>query len=294
MKINKNTTILLGVSGGPDSMYMLSKFNDYPNVNVAFVNYNQREDSKNDEKIVSDFCSQNNINLFKLCLNKEDYQKGNFQDWARQKRYEFFEEVSNKIGAEYLLLAHHLDDFLETAIMQKRSQRITSFYGIKKINKVNNLIIYRPFVNKYFKNTILRKCKKEGIPFYCDYTNELPKYTRNKIRIYFKKKTKLHKLIYIWYFKLKNLGLKNLQKKVDIEFKVWEQSGFSQELFKQMQYQKECVYKLVHSYFDDVELNSRKIVSIIQFITSTNRTSKYLLKNDVFLIKKQGKLIISK
>ena len=44
--------------------------------------------------------------------------KGNFQSFARSKRYDFFRKVSERVGAEYLTLAHHANDNIETILMR--------------------------------------------------------------------------------------------------------------------------------------------------------------------------------
>ncbi|WP_036452542.1 tRNA lysidine(34) synthetase TilS [Mycoplasma buteonis] len=290
MKFLKNKKIILAVSGGPDSMFLLNKYKKY-NITVAFINYNQRENSYIDEQIVSVFCSQHNINLLKLCVNKNDYQGGNFQNWAREIRYKFFKEIYIKEKADYLFTAHHLDDFLETAIMQKESHRFTFFYGIKKNSYLNGMKIYRPFVNRYFKKTILKKCEKKNIPFAVDYTNEIPKYTRNKIRLTNQNKSFFSKyLMYLW-FKNKNLSLKNIENSVNLEYKIWKEKDFSQDLFELLKYKNELIFKLINNQFENIELSTKKINSIVQFVLSPNRTSKYLLKKDVYLIKNKGQIL---
>ena len=124
--------LLLGVSGGPDSMLLLNYFKD-KNIIVCHVNYCVIEDSYNDENIVREFCKKNNIKLEVLNLKNYSY-KGNFENEARKLRYEFYQKVYLENNCDFLLLAHHKDDFLETAIMQKESKRFNLYYGIKKEN----------------------------------------------------------------------------------------------------------------------------------------------------------------
>ena len=79
-----NKKLLLGVSGGPDSMLLLNYFKD-KNIIVCHVNYCVREDSYNDENIVREFCKNNNIKLEVLNLKNHSY-KGNFENEARKLR----------------------------------------------------------------------------------------------------------------------------------------------------------------------------------------------------------------
>ncbi len=105
--------LLLAVSGGPDSMALL---NDYKKskVVVAHINYKKRADSDIDQKIVEDFCAKYEIPCEVLVVTKECV--GNFQKWARDIRYEYFKKIYQKYDCKKLLVAHHLDDFIETAI----------------------------------------------------------------------------------------------------------------------------------------------------------------------------------
>ncbi|QCZ36890.1 tRNA lysidine(34) synthetase TilS [Mycoplasma nasistruthionis] len=177
---------LLAISGGPDSMYLLNKYKN-KDIVVAHVNYGIREDAELDTKIVSDFCIKNNIKFEILRLQKTDFKTGNFQDWAREQRYDFFKRIYKKYNCQTLLTAHHLDDFFETAMMQKNSQRKALFFGIKQKNIIKNMIIERPLI-KMFKSQILRKCIKYQIPFNDDYTNFQTTYQRNIIRMNYKNK----------------------------------------------------------------------------------------------------------
>ncbi len=69
--------LLLAVSGGPDSMFLLNWYKS-KNVVVAHVNYHKREDSDIDEKIVRAFCESNNIPLEVLSVSQKHV--GNFQN----------------------------------------------------------------------------------------------------------------------------------------------------------------------------------------------------------------------
>lgn len=183
--------LLLGVSGGPDSMLLLNYFKD-KNIIVCHVNYCVREDSYNDENIVREFCKNNNIKLEVLNLKNHSY-KGNFENEARKLRYEFYKKIYIKNKCDFLLLAHHKDDFLETAIMQKESKRFNLYYGIKKENFLWGMNIIRPFVDMLWKNDILNLCATFNLKYALDYTNELDLYSRNKVRNRLKKLSETEK-----------------------------------------------------------------------------------------------------
>ena len=110
--IDISKKMLLGVSGGPDSMFLLNLLKN-KNIIVAHVNYNKRETSKVDEEIVVDFCKKNNIKYFVLNLKKHNEQ-GNFQNIARIQRYEFFKKIYDEfrdVFSENFGFNHAIDNF---------------------------------------------------------------------------------------------------------------------------------------------------------------------------------------
>lgn len=287
----KNKKYLLAISGGPDSMFLLNKYKN-KQIIVAFVNYNQRSNSFVDQEIVERFCLKHNIPLKKLILKKEDFKEGNFQNWARTVRYDFFFKVAKENQIQTIITAHHKDDFLETCIMQERKNKIINYWGIKKSSIINGFTILRPLLNKYFKNEILSYNKKHNIKYACDYTNEQTKYQRNLVRKDLERKTKIYKNLLFIKYQIRNICLYLKNKKQNKEFSIWEKSKFSQDVFNNLKYQQQLVYILVHSYFEDINLSKEKINSIISFINSKNRTSEYKLKDNIFLVKKRGLLIL--
>ena len=100
-----NKKVLITCSCGVDSMTLLSLALENiskENIVVAHVNHQRREEAVLEEEYIRMFCKKNNLTLEVLKLSK-DYV-GNFQEWARNQRYEFFESVVKK---------HKLDDLLE-------------------------------------------------------------------------------------------------------------------------------------------------------------------------------------
>lgn len=182
--IDVNKKFLIGVSGGPDSMWLLNLLKSL-NIIVAHVNYNKRYDSNYDESLVSRFCADNNIPLEILSLHNK-YSSGNFQAIARKERYDFYFEISKNINATISSLLTKRR-FLESSIMQENSNRKPLFWGIKQLNILNNNIIFRPMLNLWTKQEIIDFCNEYSILFATDYTNAETHYTRNKIRSNLKK-----------------------------------------------------------------------------------------------------------
>lgn len=290
MKNLKNKKILIAVSGGSDSMYLLEKIPKNDDLTVAFVNYNQRKDSHIDEQIVTDYCLKKNIKLKKLILKSNDFKSGNFQEWARQKRYEFFQKIYIEENKDLLVTAHHKDDLIETYYLNKISGRKKINYGIKKQTNIFNMNVYRPLLHSIYKRKIEKICKKEKILFAVDSSNFSTKYSRNKIR---KKMQKypffIKNIIFFWILFINKIKY-FLYKKIEKEYKIWFEKDFEQNIFSNLKHKEKIVYMFITKNYKDINLTRKKIKSICSFIISKNRSAKYKLKDGVYLIKKQGKL----
>ena len=280
---------LLAVSGGPDSMFLLNWYKG-KNIVVACVNYNIRKDSNNDQKIVEDFCKENNI-PYEILSTKEKYD-GNFQNWARNVRYDFFKKVYVKYECNQLLMGHHRDDFLETALMQQRSGRTPEYFGIKKSNVINGMQIYRPFIDLYWKDEIMLHLKRDKTPFAIDSSNSDPVYERNKIRIELKEKTVKEKKSIVQWFKMSNKILKKKNTKINIIYKKWEKKEFKIDYLNLFNiYKEELVYKYIHANFQGVKLQKGMIDSFLQFANGKDGGKFFIIDKNHSITKKNSKLI---
>ncbi|WP_031542417.1 tRNA lysidine(34) synthetase TilS [Mesoplasma photuris] len=186
-KINQNEKYIVAVSGGPDSIFLLSNLlkQNIKNIVVCHVNYNFRSNSDFDQKIVEKICNMNKIEYYIKTIDKniyKNFESKNFEKWAREIRYNFFKEISDQTGIKNVLVGHNLNDHIETYIMQKQRQNNVNYYGIQKISKNDDeLIIIRPMLN-IKKSEIIKYLNDNNIKYAIDETNSDLKYTRNQIR----------------------------------------------------------------------------------------------------------------
>ncbi len=175
--LKKGDTIILGCSGGPDSMCLLSLLmKENINVIVAHVNHHVRKESDEEYSYLKSFCEKNNITFEGLDLY--DLPKDNFESIARKKRYEFFESLYNKYHAKYIMTAHHGDDEVETILMRlTRGSNLPGYIGIKK----NDGKYVRPLLN-VTKEDIINYCRDNNIKYFVDKTNNEDSHTRNRYR----------------------------------------------------------------------------------------------------------------
>ncbi|HZJ86854.1 MAG TPA: tRNA lysidine(34) synthetase TilS [Erysipelothrix sp.] len=172
--------IIVAVSAGPDSMCLLHKLTqEYQNIVVAHVNYHKRETSMRDEKTVRNYAKECGVLFYKKDFTQT--VQHNFQHEARIFRYAFFKELYDKYNASALYLGHHLDDDLETYLMQLSDKRETDYPGIKKETELFDMRVKRPLL-KYTKEELVDYCHKHHVPYEIDESNLELEYTRNKIR----------------------------------------------------------------------------------------------------------------
>lgn len=172
---------LLAVSGGADSMVLASLFKICDlKFEIAHVNYHFRdEDSNLDQKIAEDFCKKNDIRFHLKDISEEEKSKmKSLQNWAREIRYDFFFNLLEKENLDFIVTAHHLNDELETFIINlSRGSGIKGLSGIPK----NENQILRPLLT-FSKSEIYAFAKENHIDFREDKSNQKDDYLRNKIR----------------------------------------------------------------------------------------------------------------
>jgi tRNA(Ile)-lysidine synthase len=141
---------IAAVSGGPDSMALLHMYRKQI-VAVCHINYQKRISADRDMSIVEKYCETIGMPLEKLVVTKSLYDKyqnyKNFQNIARIIRYDFFIKCATKYSVNTVLVAHNKDDFLETALIQRKRKSKSLFYGIVKKGKYKTLNVYRPLLN---------------------------------------------------------------------------------------------------------------------------------------------------
>jgi len=175
--------ILLAVSGGADSMLMLHLFTNAGfSVAVAHCNFGLRgSESDGDEQFVSDYCDQHSLACHIKHFNTGEFavQQGiSIEMAARDLRYDWFNEIIEKHGYDYLATAHHQDDVIETFLINL--SRGSGIKGLSGIQPKTGFII-RPmlFTNRI---EILDYCMKMKIKYRTDSSNMDTIYKRNLIR----------------------------------------------------------------------------------------------------------------
>lgn len=185
--INDGDSIVVAVSGGPDSMSLLNvliklRANMNITLTVAHINHMIRAVADSETEYVKKFCLDNNIDCFvkKIDVTKlAEEQKISTEEAGRNVRYEFFEEVLKKVNANKIAIAHNKNDNAETVLMN--IIRGCGVSGLKGIEPIRDNKFIRPLIETDRKS-IEQYCTDEKLNPKFDETNKENVYTRNKIR----------------------------------------------------------------------------------------------------------------
>ncbi len=186
--ICKNDHIIVGVSGGADSiclLHFLYTIKDMFKLNITAVHINhcmRGEESDEDNRFVVNFCENLNIpiKVFSFDIYKKAKEENiSVEEAGRKYRYSSFEYVLKEENANKIAVAHNKDDNVETIIM--RFLRGSGLKGLSGISYKRDNII-RPILDCLRKD-IEKYCHKNNLSYRNDSTNSMDIYTRNKIRL---------------------------------------------------------------------------------------------------------------
>lgn len=186
--IKEKENIVVGVSGGPDSMALLyllmeaKKQIDF-NIIVAHINHGVRgKDALEDELFVEKKAKELGLTYKSKTVDMIGYgqEKGiSSEEAGRELRYGFFREILSTLGGGKIAVAHNMNDQAETLLM--RILRGTGIDGLRGMDFIVGDII-RPILN-ISREDIETYIEEKHIDTVLDKTNLMPIYTRNKIRL---------------------------------------------------------------------------------------------------------------
>ncbi|WP_088077531.1 tRNA lysidine(34) synthetase TilS [Litchfieldia alkalitelluris] len=185
--IEEDDHIIVGVSGGVDSMALLHYLSSsFPNqITVAHVEHGLRgKASVEDMEFVKIYCGKKGIPFFyhQPDVVKLMKEKGySTQEAARECRYSWFHSLMKQFKANKLAVAHHGDDQIETVLMRQVRGSLTGLQGIPVKRKISDGFIIRPFLC-VSKKDIIDYCSDNGVTYREDESNYKDTYQRNRFR----------------------------------------------------------------------------------------------------------------
>ena len=177
---NNTEPIVVALSGGIDSMVLFDIMNNLnDNVIIAHVNHNKRPESVKEYSYIEKMAKEKNIPFEGYSIEETT---DNFHHESRVKRYEFFRAIAQKYNSKKIIVAHHLDDQVETVLMRiVRGTSFSGYSGIKEIRYDRNVSIIRPLM-EITKEQIVAYAQENSINYFEDSSNSEDVYTRNRFR----------------------------------------------------------------------------------------------------------------
>ncbi len=279
----KNDRILLGFSGGPDSValaHLLLSSN--AKFALAHVNFHLRgKDAEEDQQFSLDFAKKLGVEFFTTDFDTKDYATKHhisIEQAARELRYAWFNNILRHNEFDYIATAHNADDNVETVL--HNLARGTGIKGLLGIPIKRNRII-RPLLFA-FKNEILAYCKDNNLTYRIDKTNQDIIITRNRIR---------HRIIP--EFEIINPGFKN---------NVLRAEKNLQQVYALVQdYVNECIEQVVTDRGQEIIIRKEKLnnckhkeLFIYQLLSPMGFSPKEIENATEILSSQPGKIILGK
>ena len=290
-------TVVLGCSGGPDSMCLFSlllKLRKTKDISIicAHVNHNVREESIFEKEWLAKFCSKNKVTFESMTI--ENYGDDNFENEARNIRYNYFESLIKKYDAKYLMTAHHGDDLVETILMKiVRGSNLSGYSGFKMEVFRDFYTIVRPLIT-VTKDEIIEYDEKHKIDYMIDKTNFLDIHTRNRYRKtvlpFLKSEDSLVHKKFLKYSKTLNMYDEYINKQLSRAVSdVYKDKKIIVDKFLKLDYliQLKIVYLILEKFYDDdmILISDVHAELIIKLIKSSRANSCVYLPNNVKAVK---------
>lgn len=184
---NQESKIVVGVSGGVDSVVLLHLLVSLPKeirpqIHVAHINHQLRAESREEQILVESYSEKYKLDYTSILWEEGPLVTSGMELKAREFRYNFFESLMDETNSQILLTAHHQDDQIETILMRIiQGSSLVSLKGIEMIRDFNNNKLIRPLL--FVKKAVLYEYAREHqLVFLEDESNESTTYFRNRVR----------------------------------------------------------------------------------------------------------------
>jgi tRNA(Ile)-lysidine synthase len=182
----KAKKLLFAVSGGPDSvalMLLAARWSgrDVTSIEVATLDHGLRDDSRQEAEQVAGWAKALGFPHHLLTWQGEK-PRTRIQERARQARYRLLQECAARIGADYIVTAHHTDDQAETVLLRlTRGSGPAGLAGMAAFTELGRVTLARPLLGVP-KADLVGLCEAAGHTFLRDPSNENPAFARTRLR----------------------------------------------------------------------------------------------------------------
>ena len=280
----QNKKILIWVSGWVDSIFLLNfleqKF-EKENLVIWHFNHNLRwKESDEDEFFVKKIAEKKWIKFFSEKAEKNLIKS---EDDARKIRYQFLQKIFEKENCDFLAIAHHKNDQVETLFLQML-RWTANFSPMKEFSENFWMKIWRPILD-FSKQEILDFAKKNNLKRREDSTNSENFFTRNKIRNkifpelkkinknFWENLIKMAKISQENFFYLEKNLFEKLKKFLDFEENFSDKNQVFQKFFEQKKFSKK--------FFNELDISLKKIL-IKKIFENKKNLKKWTTSENIF------------
>lgn len=189
--LSPETTVILGLSGGPDSVFLLHALHTLRSTQpftlvAVHLNHTLRGTcSDGDEEFARNLCNE----LHVACITEQSdisthaAEHGKSLEMAgRTARYELFTRIATQRAPAVIMTGHTADDRIETAVMRLVSGAgLSGITGLREISSIRTIPLIRPLLSCW-KEDILQYLDNHGLMYSSDASNLSDAYLRNRIR----------------------------------------------------------------------------------------------------------------
>ena len=170
--IPDHAKLIVGVSGGADSVALLHLLVEGGmNCIVAHCNFHLRgSESNRDASFVKNLAREYDLPYYQVDFKTEEYAKSrhlSIEMAARELRYDWFKELIVREKADYVAVAHHADDLVETFLINL--SRGTGLHGLTGMKEINGKVV-RPLLSVW-REEIKSYVRKNRLSYVEDSSN---------------------------------------------------------------------------------------------------------------------------
>ena len=183
-------TVLVAVSGGPDSIALLRALNvirqpGQGRLCVAHFNHLLREEADADARFVQETaagwdlpCRIGRAEVAQAAASTGE----SLEEAARRLRYAFLEETAGQLGARFVVTAHTADDQAETILHRiLRGTGIGGLSGMARTRTLGPAVLLRPML-PVLRSEVMQYLRDVGQVYRDDPSNFDARFTRNRLR----------------------------------------------------------------------------------------------------------------
>lgn len=181
-RLDRNRPVLVGLSGGPDSMALFTLLLEQEyEVYAAHLDHGLRSESAAEAVFLQEWVQKRSQKALFTKRCDFNVKEANLEDQCREARLAFFQKVYKQIDAQALCLGHQADEQCETVLKRLLEGGYWSYMGIRAETSLRGMRVLRPLL-KLSKQQILQLLEHREIPFFTDPSNNSGENLRGRMR----------------------------------------------------------------------------------------------------------------